>query len=254
MTTILFYFLIVLALAGSSYYGWKSAKSAKNRQETQEQKRLRSVLLFVNVLLFAGFLSLVITILNDAFILTGHEGLLQQGLRMLLGSGVTVKSKGPSLTLFVATIDFLRMVVNIGFLLCLRAFLINLYRSDIFIAKNARLVRWSAHLLVLGTFINNGIFTFGTGNQSYSFFNISYLLVSFVQEGLMIIVNLDVELAKKKMRSGELAERIGITPANLSVLKTGKAKAIRFTTLDAICKELDCQPGDILEYRPDEEN
>ena len=67
----------------------------------------------------------------------------------------------------------------------------------------------------------------------------------------MIIVNLDVELAKKKMRSGELAERIGITPANLSVLKTGKAKAIRFTTLDAICKELDCQPGDILEYRPD---
>ena len=70
----------------------------------------------------------------------------------------------------------------------------------------------------------------------------------------MIIVNLDVELAKKKMRSGELAERIGITPANLSVLKTGKAKAIRFTTLDAICKELDCQPGDIREYRPDEEN
>ena len=75
-----------------------------------------------------------------------------------------------------------------------------------------------------------------------------------MKEGLMIIVNLDVELAKKKMRSGELAERIGITPANLSVLKTGKAKAIRFTTLDAICKELDCQPGDILEYRPDEEN
>ena len=70
----------------------------------------------------------------------------------------------------------------------------------------------------------------------------------------MIIVNLDVELAKKKMRSGELAERIGITPANLSVLKTGKAKAIRFTTLDAIYKELNCQPGDILEYRPDEEN
>ena len=70
----------------------------------------------------------------------------------------------------------------------------------------------------------------------------------------MIIVNLDVELAKKKMRSGELAERIGITPANLSVLKTGKDKAIRFTTLDAICKELDCQPGDILEYRSDEEN
>ena len=70
----------------------------------------------------------------------------------------------------------------------------------------------------------------------------------------MIIVNLDVELAKKKMRSGELAERIGITPANLSVLKTGKAKSIRFTTLDAICKELDCQPGDILEYRHDEEN
>ena len=179
MTTILFYFLIVLALAGSSYYGWKSAKSAKNRQETQEQKRLRSVLLFVNVLLFAGFLSLVITILNDAFILTGHEGLLQQGLRMLLGSGVTVKSSSTSLTLFAATI---------GFLLCLRAFLINLYRSDIFIAKNAKLVRWSAHLLVLGAFINNGIFTFGTGNQSYSFFNISYLLVSFVLYAVAMIL------------------------------------------------------------------
>ena len=60
-------------------------------------------------------------------------------------------------------------------------------------------------------------------------------------------------LAKRKMSSQELAERIGITAANLSVLKTGKAKAIRFSTLDAICKALDCQPGDILEYRPDEE-
>ena len=191
MKTILFYVSIVLALAGSSYYGWRSAKSAKSRQETQEQKRLRSVrsvLLFVNVLLFAGFLSLVITILNDAFILTGHEGLLQQGLRMLLGSGVNVKSSSTSLTLFAATIDFLRMSVNLGFLLCLRAFLINLYRSDIFIAKNAKLVRWSAHLLVLGAFINNGIFTFGTGNQSYSFFNISYLLVSFVLYAVSMIL------------------------------------------------------------------
>ncbi|MGT2926072.1 helix-turn-helix domain-containing protein [Streptococcus cuniculipharyngis] len=69
----------------------------------------------------------------------------------------------------------------------------------------------------------------------------------------MIVVNLDVELAKKKMRSGELAERIGITPANLSILKTGKAKAIRFSTLDAICKELGCQPGDILAYLPDDD-
>ncbi|TWS94355.1 MULTISPECIES: helix-turn-helix transcriptional regulator [unclassified Streptococcus] len=69
----------------------------------------------------------------------------------------------------------------------------------------------------------------------------------------MIIVNLDVELAKKKMKLGELAERIGITNANLSILKTGKAKAIRFTTLEAICRELDCQPGDILEYVADEQ-
>ena len=67
----------------------------------------------------------------------------------------------------------------------------------------------------------------------------------------MIVINLDVELAKKKMRSGDLAERVGITPANLSILKTGKAKAIRFSTLDAICKELGCQPCDILEYVPD---
>ena len=63
-----------------------------------------------------------------------------------------------------------------------------------------------------------------------------------------------LNLPRRRCARGELAERIGITPANLSVLKTGKAKAIRFTTLDAICKELDCQPGDILEYRPDEEN
>lgn len=65
----------------------------------------------------------------------------------------------------------------------------------------------------------------------------------------MIEVNLDVMLARRKMTSGELAERIGITQANLSILKTGKAKAIRFSTLEAICRELDCQPGDILEYK-----
>ena len=58
-------------------------------------------------------------------------------------------------------------------------------------------------------------------------------------------------LARRKMSSGELAERIGISPTNLSILKAGKAKAVRFTTLDAICKALDCQPGDVLEYRPD---
>ncbi len=65
----------------------------------------------------------------------------------------------------------------------------------------------------------------------------------------MIIVNLDVMLAKRKMTSGELAEKVGITQANLSILKTGKAKAVRFSTLEAICNVLDCQPGDILEYR-----
>lgn len=64
-----------------------------------------------------------------------------------------------------------------------------------------------------------------------------------------IIVNLDVMLARRKMSSGELAEKIGITQANLSILKTGKARAVRFSTLDAICRALDCQPGDILEYR-----
>lgn len=64
-----------------------------------------------------------------------------------------------------------------------------------------------------------------------------------------IIVNLDVEMAKRKVGLGELAERIGLTQANLSILKTGKAKAVRFTTLEAICRELGCQPGDILEYR-----
>lgn len=68
----------------------------------------------------------------------------------------------------------------------------------------------------------------------------------------MIIVNLDVMMAKRKISSNELAERVGITPANLSILKTGKAKAIRFSTLDKICEALDCRPGDILEY--EEEN
>jgi putative transcriptional regulator len=67
-----------------------------------------------------------------------------------------------------------------------------------------------------------------------------------------IIVNLDVEMAKRKMSLSELAERVGLTLANLSILKTGKAKAVRFTTLEAICRELGCQPGDILEYRDDE--
>ncbi len=68
---------------------------------------------------------------------------------------------------------------------------------------------------------------------------------------MAIIVNLDVMMAKRKISSGELAEKIGITPANLSILKNNKAKAIRFTTLEAICRELDCQPADLLEYRED---
>ena len=68
----------------------------------------------------------------------------------------------------------------------------------------------------------------------------------------MIVVNLDIMMAKRKMSLGELAEQIDITPANLSILKTGKAKAVRFSTLDAICRVLDCTPGDILEYRNEE--
>lgn len=68
-----------------------------------------------------------------------------------------------------------------------------------------------------------------------------------------IIVRLDVMLAKRKVRSNELAQAIGITPANLSLLKSEKVKGIRFATLEAICKYLDCQPGDILEYLPDED-
>ena len=68
-----------------------------------------------------------------------------------------------------------------------------------------------------------------------------------------IIFNIDVMLAKRKMTSAELAEKIGISAVNLSILKTGKAKGVRFSTLDAICKALDCQPGDLLEYRPPEE-
>ncbi|MBR3489591.1 MAG: helix-turn-helix transcriptional regulator [Bacteroidales bacterium] len=65
----------------------------------------------------------------------------------------------------------------------------------------------------------------------------------------MIVVNLDVMMARRKMSLTELAERVDLTPANLSILKTGKARAVRFSTLDRICRELDCQPADLLEYR-----
>lgn len=67
-----------------------------------------------------------------------------------------------------------------------------------------------------------------------------------------IIINIDVMMARRKMTLGELSERVDITPANLSILKNGKARAIRFSTLEAICRELECQPGDIIEYRPEE--
>ncbi len=66
-----------------------------------------------------------------------------------------------------------------------------------------------------------------------------------------IIVNLDVMMARRKISLNDLSEKVDITPANLSILKTGKAKAIRFSTLEAICKVLDCQPGDLLEYKPE---
>lgn len=69
---------------------------------------------------------------------------------------------------------------------------------------------------------------------------------------MAIVINLDIVLAKRKMKSKDLAEIIGITTTNISILKSGKAKAIRFSTLDAICKALDCQPADILEYTEDE--
>ena len=69
---------------------------------------------------------------------------------------------------------------------------------------------------------------------------------------MIMIINIDVMLAKRKMSVTELSDKVGITMANLSILKNGKAKAIRFSTLEAICKALDCQPGDILEYRNDE--
>ena len=70
---------------------------------------------------------------------------------------------------------------------------------------------------------------------------------------MSIIVNVDVMLAKRKMSSAALAEKIGITPANLSILKTGEAKAVRFSTLESICKALDCQPGDVLEYSEEQQ-
>lgn len=71
---------------------------------------------------------------------------------------------------------------------------------------------------------------------------------------MAIVVNLDVMMAKRKMSLGELSQKVDVTMANLSILKNNKAKAVRFSTLEAICKALDCQPGDILEYVPDGEN
>ena len=68
----------------------------------------------------------------------------------------------------------------------------------------------------------------------------------------MIVVNLDIMMARRKMSLGELAEKVDITPANLSIFKTGKAKAVRFSTLERLCEVLDCQPGDLLEYRESE--
>jgi len=68
---------------------------------------------------------------------------------------------------------------------------------------------------------------------------------------MTIVINLDVALARRKMKSKDLAERVGITEQNLSLIKTGKVKGVRLATLDAICRELDCQPGDILAYQPD---
>lgn len=70
---------------------------------------------------------------------------------------------------------------------------------------------------------------------------------------MAVIVNIDVMMARRKVSLGDLATKVGISPANLSILKTGKAKGVRFATLEAICKALDCQPGELLEYRPDAE-
>jgi putative transcriptional regulator len=78
-------------------------------------------------------------------------------------------------------------------------------------------------------------------------------ILLFKEAAMAIIVNLDVMLAKRKLTSLELSQRVGITPANLSILKTGKAKAIRMSTLEAICRELKCQPGDLLEYTEDDD-
>lgn len=70
----------------------------------------------------------------------------------------------------------------------------------------------------------------------------------------MIVVDINIMMARRKMSAGELARRVGITPANLSILKNDKARAIRFTTLEALCRALDCQPGDLLRYVPEEDN
>lgn len=74
---------------------------------------------------------------------------------------------------------------------------------------------------------------------------------TFEKEVIMIVINIDVMLAKRKMSVTQLSEKVGISLVNMSVLKNGRAKGIKFLTLDAICKALDCQPGDLLEYRPD---
>lgn len=87
-------------------------------------------------------------------------------------------------------------------------------------------------------------------NANYCIFVLTSQASSLTPINIMIIINLDVMLARRKMSVTELTEKVGITMANISILKNGKARAIRFSTLEAICKALDCQPGDILEYSP----
>ena len=157
--------------------------------------------------------------------------------------------------------------VIIGFCLCL--FVWNINKKRFFVKQNY------ICFYVIGIALYSPVFVYakntfkGVGNHRscrlfggrnfYACFGWSFSLWLFVEGGtrfndlkkgiMSIIVNLDVVMAKRKISLGELAERIDLTPANLSILKTGKAKAIRFSTLEAICKELNCQPGDILEYK-----
>ena len=190
----------------------------------KNSKTLKNVIDVLTAFIYFCGITTVLALLVHLLSRMGlFKDLIQTGRLSFDVNGIQLFPKTPQ-PLWQLLFPLVSSAIYIYLLLTIRSFLQNLYQEKIFSHSNIDLCNRAWKILLVLSFLS----------------------------GSMIIVNLDVMLAKRKMKSNELADKIGITTANLSILKTGKAKAIRFTTLEAICKELDCQPGEILEYRPDE--